>query len=363
MKIAILIPYIGEIGGGQKVIARVASYLQSCGHTVEFFTQKYDKQTPYKEFHKTKVNILRIKSKILLPFIFLFKKFNGFDVLILNDFPATLASIRNKNTFNLCYTPKRDFYDLRKHAFEKASFKGKLTLFFKTLFFRRLDIISARKDTVIAPISKTVQKRVEKYYNRKDSEIFYCGIDFKDYQPRKYENYILCPSRFVKAKRVDVIIKSMGYVKNKKIKLYVVGDGIEKESIENLVKKYDNVKFIGRVSEEKLKNLYSNCLAVVYASINDDWALIPFEAGASGKTTIGPNEGAIPEVILDGKTGFLIENITSEKIAEKIDYLAKNKKIAKKMGAEARRWSKNFDWKVLLPSAEKLILKATEKKK
>lgn len=358
MKIAIFIPHIGGVGGGQKVIAKLSSYLQSKGHVIEFFTPFYDKNSPYKEFHKMKINVLKPSSKILMPFLFLFKKVNGFDVFIFDDFPSYFASIRNKPNIMICYTPKREFYDLKEYSYENASFKGKMNLFLKNLLLKKIDFICARKADVIAPISKTVEERVEKYYKRKDSKVIYFGTDFNEYKRGKYENYVLCVNRFTPPKRTDMIIKSMGFVKNKKIRLYVVGDdSSEKEKIKNLSEKYPNVKFLGGVSEDKLKELYSNCLAVIYTPINEDWGLVPIEGAASGKPTIGVNEGGLRETIINNKTGFLIDNVTLQKIAEKIDYLSQNKHIAEKMGLEGYRYAKKFDWKVLLPSIEQLIIK------
>ena len=83
--------------------------------------------------------------------------------------------------------------------------------------------------------------------------------------------------------------------------------------------------------------------------INEDWGLIPVEASVYEKATIGTNEGGLKETIVDNKTGFLLNEITPEKIAEKIDYLANNKKMAIKMGKQARKHNKKFDWKNTLP--------------
>ena len=63
MKIAILEPYIEGIGGAQKVIARYASFLNSKGHDIEIFTQRYNKDTTYPEFKEIKINILKPRSK------------------------------------------------------------------------------------------------------------------------------------------------------------------------------------------------------------------------------------------------------------------------------------------------------------
>jgi len=353
MRIAVLEPYIGGIGGAQRVIMKYASYLQSKGHNVEIFTQRYDKKNSYEDFKKIKINEISLKSKIFLPFIFLFKKFNT-DIVIANDWPTNFASIRNKNVLWICYSPKRDIYSLREYSLKNYPFYQNIKVIAKSIFLKKIDQISADKAKVIASISKNIQKKVRMYYKR-DSEIFYLGIDFNDYKQGKYKDYVLCVSRLVKPKRVDLVVKSMGLVNNKKIRLCIVGAGPDEKEIKDLAKKYANVEFLGQVEDKKLLDLYSNCLAVIYTPIDEDWGLVPLEAGASGKPTIGSDEGGLKETIVNGKTGFLLDNVSPKSIAEKINYLAKNKKIAKKMGIEARKRAKKFDWNYLLPKIEKLI--------
>ena len=89
------------------------------------------------------------------------------------------------------------------------------------------------------------------------------------------------------------------------------------------------------------------------------------EAMASGKPVIAANEGGIPEDVIDGKTGILINKITPEKIAEKIDYLLDNKKIAIKMGKQGKKRIKEcpeqYDWKSILPQFEQEIIKTAIK--
>jgi glycosyltransferase involved in cell wall biosynthesis len=354
MKIAVLEPYIKGAGGAQRVIAEYCNYLKCKGHSIEIFTQKYDTEDCYKEFKNLKINTIRPKSKIFSPFAFLFHKYERFDIVIANDFPSNFASIFNKNVIWICYSPRRYFYDLKDYYYKNASRKGKIALVLKNILFKKIDVLSAKRSQMILPISKTVQERVNQHYG-KSGKIFYPGLYTKKYKSGKFEGYILSVSRLVGPKRVDYIIKAMGYVKNKKITLYVVGDGADREKIKALSSRYKNVKFLGETSDEKLKKLYANCLCVVYIPINEDWGLIPLEAAASGKPTIGANEGGLRETIVNGKTGFLLNHVTPEKIAEKIDYLAENKNLARKMGDAAKQNVKKFDWNLLLPTFEKLI--------
>jgi glycosyltransferase involved in cell wall biosynthesis len=354
MKIAILQPYIEGIGGAQRVIETYALYLQKRGHEVEIFTQRYNSKTAYPGFKKLKINLLGLKSKIFSPFVFWFKKFDGFDVVIANDWPTNFASLRNDNVFWVCYSPKRDFYDLRKYYWNNAGFLGKVSLVLKRILFQGLDKLSAQNMKTIATNSINVRERVKKYYGR-DAEVVYHGINYNDYKSKSYQNYILSVGRFVPAKRVDMAIKSMGFVKNKQLGLYVVGDGPDKDKIIELCKNYPNVKFLGNVSDDELIRLYANCLGVISICINEDWGLVPLEAGASRKVIIGENEGGLRESVINGQTGFLLDGVRPESIAETIDFLADNKKLAIKMGKEARKNVKRFDWKILLPKLEKLI--------
>lgn len=354
MKIAILEPYIEGTGGAQRVIADYANFLESKGHYVEIFTQRVNLSTAYPKFKNLKITLLKPSNKLFSPFVFLFKKFRGFDRVIANDWPTNFASIRNKNVFWVCYSPKRDFYDLNDYIIKSSGLKTKIQLAIKNIFFKFLDQLAAKKMYRILPISKTVLERVKKYYNR-EGEIFFPGIDFKEYSSKKYKDYFLSVSRLVELKRVETIVRAMKKAKTQNVSLYIVGSGPEKEKIKETAGNDKRIKILGEVSEKKLKYLYSNCLAAIYIPKDEDWGLIPLEAAACKKLTIGINEGGLKETIANNKTGFLIQKPIPDKIAEKMDLVAKNKNLAEKMGQAANEYCKKFDWKNILPKFERII--------
>jgi len=351
LKIAIFESSRTDIGGSQKVIQKISKHLSE-KHEVEIFTQKLPDKKDY--FGDVKVNIIRPQTRFFSSIAFLLKKVTGFDLIILGSFPANLGSIRNTPTLTLCYTPTREFYDLRKYLLKSPNLKVKLRTIVKNILFKKLDYIASSKTDRIMSISATVKNRVNKEYKR-DSTIFYPGIDSEDFESGKYENYILSVARFVGAKRVDVLIKSMKFVKNKEVQLYLVGCGEDDKKIRNLAENTRNVKVLGAVSSEELKKLYSNCLAVAYIPLNEDYGLVPLEAGASKKAIIGSDEGGLRETIVNNKTGFLIKNPSPKKIAEKIDILFENKELAKKMGNQAYNYIKKFDWSINLKKLDNEI--------
>jgi len=330
-------------GGGQKVIPNVCKYL-SQKHDITVFIPKLPENKS--DFGKVKFNLIKPRSRYLTYTGFLahkLKKSENFDLIIFGCYPTTFSIFRNSRypSIHLTHSPPRFFYDLKKFHLKNSGILGKIKVHIKNILFKRIDYNAVQKVDRILGISKEVQKRIKKYYKR-DSNVFYAGIDPEKYREGKYEDYILSVTRMVKTKRPEVIVKAMGLVKNKKIKMIMVGTGDMDREIREMARKYPNVEFKGFVSDEELSKLYSNCLAAVYVPINEDMGFVPMEAGACGKATIGVNEGGLKDLIVDGKTGFLIDKITPQKLADKIDCLANNKNIARKMGKAAKKFTTQF---------------------
>lgn len=361
MRIAVLEPYIEGIGGAQKVIAEYVSFLLTKGHKVEIFTQRYSLEGSYPLFRKTKINLIKPVSKMFSPIVFFKKKYNGFDVVIANDFPSNLATIRNKRVLWVCYSPKRYLYDLKEfYLGEKKNF-GKILFRIRQIILKPLDKISARRASIITVASNNVQKRVNKYYKRKAILINH-GIHIEEYKQGKYKPYFVSVSRLITPKRVDMIVKAMAHIKTKGVELHIIGSGPELNNIKQLSKKLRNIKFLGEVSQQFLINQYANCTGLIYVPIDEDWGLAPLEAAASGKLTIGCNEGGLKETIKDKETGFLIDCVDELKIADKIDFLMKNKGLAQKMGLSALENVKKFDWRGILPKFEEELFKISRLK-
>ncbi|MEK6914062.1 MAG: glycosyltransferase family 4 protein [Nanoarchaeota archaeon] len=328
---------------GGKNMDGIAKHL-SKKHDVTVFTQKLIEGGAV--FNTSKIKFIKPKSRFLAPFAFLKKNIDekDFDLVILGCFPATLSALKNFNNIPSIYishAPPRFFYDLKEHNLKNANFQGKIIIHLKNILFKKLDYLAIQKITKILGVSSEVQRRIKLYYNR-DSIVYPAGVNPEKFKTGRYDNYILSVCRLVSAKRPEIIVKSMEFVKNKNIKLIMVGSGDLKEKIKELAENYSNVEVRGFVSDDELKELYANCLATIYIPINEDLGYAPQEAGVSGKATIGADEGGLKETIIDGETGFLIDNPTPEKIAEKIDFFANNKDIAEKMGKNAAEHTKKF---------------------
>ncbi|MDP3992362.1 MAG: NAD-dependent epimerase/dehydratase family protein [Nanoarchaeota archaeon] len=186
----------------------------------------------------------------------------------------------------------------------------------------------------------------------KNVEVIPCGLS-KEFKPKSKERgYMLYVGRLEKHKSIYEIIRLS---KDLNFPLKIAGYGPLENELKNYAKRIsaNKVVFLGKVSNKKLISLYQECNFFISASKWEGFGLIFIEAGACAKPSIGYKMGAIPEVIVDGKTGFLVENFSELK--KRAEELIKNKKARTTMGKEALKFSKIFNWDKSVKEYEKLF--------
>ncbi len=111
----------------------------------------------------------------------------------------------------------------------------------------------------------------------------------------------------------------------------------------NLEKK---IVYIGPVGQNEKKRLLEKTHILVFPTEYklETFGRVNIEAMMFAIPVIANAIATIPSIVKDKKTGFLLEKNTPEEIAEKIEILAKNRKLAERMGIEGRkRFLKNFE--------------------
>ncbi|MFT6244303.1 MAG: N-acetyl-alpha-D-glucosaminyl L-malate synthase BshA [Salibacteraceae bacterium] len=171
------------------------------------------------------------------------------------------------------------------------------------------------------------------------------------------EEPILCHvSNFRKVKRVDDVLKMFDKV-NQKIpsKLLMVGDGPERYGLEELCTQLglcDRVVFIGKVRETQEVLEISDLF--VLPSETESFGLAALEAMAMGVPVISSNTGGIPEVNINGETGFMSEVGDVEDMAKNAIYILEDEDRKKRFGENALARSKVFDIDTVVSQYEDL---------
>lgn len=126
----------------------------------------------------------------------------------------------------------------------------------------------------------------------------------------------------------------------------------------------DKVVFTGYVPPTEIQDIYLlGDIFVGPSTWEEAFGLVFAEAAATGLAVIGSRRGGIPEIILDGRSGLLIndpEN-TSE-IAEKINYLIESPRKCEELGYSARKYmEEKFSWDRVANEIEDLYDKLSDK--
>jgi len=120
----------------------------------------------------------------------------------------------------------------------------------------------------------------------------------------------------------------------------------------------EHVRFVGGVEHHRLVEYYHNADVVVNPSFSESFGMTLAEAMACGVPVIGSRIGGMPEIIEEGKTGFLIQAGDVDALASAIGSLLSNDEVRVKMGKAARQCVVQvFSWEKITES----LLRSYEK--
>jgi glycosyltransferase involved in cell wall biosynthesis len=142
--------------------------------------------------------------------------------------------------------------------------------------------------------------------------------------------------------------------KFKNAKFVVSGKGFrnEKEKFTSYAAKLgvkDNIIFTGYFPDSKLPKLYQAADIFVFSTIYENLPFAILEALASGLPVVTTSVGGIPEVIDNGKNGFLVAPFNPVELADSVLYLLENPAVASEVGLSGRMTvERKFDWRIMV---------------
>lgn len=157
-------------------------------------------------------------------------------------------------------------------------------------------------------------------------------------------------------KRVQDVIKVFyGIQKELPAKLMFIGEGPEKEHIENQCRDLgieDKVIFFGKSNEIDKILCFSDLFLL--PSQTESFGLAALEAMASGVAVISSNTGGIPEVNLHGVSGFLSDVGDTDDMIKNALYILSDNQRLKTFKDSARKEALKFDLHTIVPQYEKI---------
>jgi len=216
--------------------------------------------------------------------------------------------------------------------------------------------------TAILPICKYLEKITNKFVPDKSTKVFFEGVDASRwYQVKGMNLKHPCIGLLQRAswwgKTSEMLVLKKVLEKMPDVNFYWAGDGPLRERVLSELDKYDNFHWLGELQyPDKVREYLSEIDVFALVTGMDLAPLSLKEAQLMKKPVVATNVGGNPEMMVDGKTGFLVEQGNHKQLTEKLSLLLKDKELAKKMGNEGRRFIEDiFNWELVTKNFIKTI--------
>jgi glycosyltransferase involved in cell wall biosynthesis len=318
MKVALVYDRVNKWGGAERVLLA----LHKMYPLAPLYTSVYDKKkASWAKVFDVKTSFLQRFPfaahheffASLMPLAFEGFDFSEYDLVISVTSEAAKGIITKPKTKHICYclTPTRYLWSGYDEYFDNPIFRflSKPIVWYLKFW----DKIAANRPDKYIAISKEVQSRISKYYDKKSTVVsppltifnFQFSI-FNQFQnsKSKNENYFLIVSRLVSYKKIDLAIKAFNELR---LPLKIIGTGAEKERLRTMAG--STIEFLGNLTDKELVRYYSGCRALVFPGV-EDFGLTILEAQSFGKPVVAFRGGGALETIVESKTGIFFDKQT-----------------------------------------------------
>ncbi len=251
-----------------------------------------------------------------------------------------------------------------------------ITLVGKDPSYEPVVTFSINQSDGVTAVSEDLKKDTYQHFDIKNEiEVIPNFIDLERFKRQKKDHFrtaispngeklVVHTSNFRKVKRVDDVVKIFCHIqKNMPAKLLMVGDGPERNNIESLCRElgiYDNTRFLGKL--DAVEEVLSVSDLFIMPSEKESFGLAALEAMACQVPIISTNAGGLPELNIDGKTGYLSTPGDVKDMTEKALYILDDNNLPT-FKANALERAKDFDVTSILPQYEDYYQKVVNQSK
>jgi glycosyltransferase involved in cell wall biosynthesis len=342
MRVAIVHDWLNQIGGAEAVLeALVASFAGAPVYTSMYSPaampaayRSWDIRTTWMD-HLPGIHRHHQPYLPLYPLAFGGLTLSDYDLVISNKSAFCLGIHTSPGTPHLCYclSPTRFVWDLTTYV-ERESVGAAVRLLTRLLVpsLKRWERAAATHVTAFAAISREIQARIRRYYNR-DSILIYPPVDTRSFSPAADpEDYFLIASRLIPYKRIDLAVQAFSELG---LPLWIAGSGRDQARLEAMAG--PSVRFLGRVPDQALPNLYARCRAYILPGL-EDFAISPVEAMAAGRPVIAYGQGGALDTVVDGVTGTFFFEPSAASLAAAVERFQALSFDPPAIGAHARQF-------------------------
>lgn len=346
MKTAIVHHWLTGMRGGEKVLEQ----LVLCYPDADLYTHVYDPSAvsdlirgrPVTESFIARLpfgrryfrHYLSLMPRALEEF-----DLSGYDLVISSESGPVKGVIAPPDAIHICYchSPMRYIYD------QYVRYSNDLNPIFRKIFsriahdLRIWDAISAMRVDAFVANSQFTAQRIRRAYGR-GARVIHPPVNLERFNfvaqrmPTADAPY-LALSELVPYKRIDLAVEAFRGMDRQ---LLIAGYGPEFGRLKRIAP--PNVKFLGRVPDGTLADLYRGARAIVFPG-EEDFGIVPIEAMACGCPVLAYDRGGVRESVIDNVTGLLFSEQSVESLRETVERFERIEFSRAKIAKHALRFS------------------------
>ncbi|HVF75639.1 MAG TPA: glycosyltransferase family 4 protein [Acidimicrobiales bacterium] len=378
MRIGIVKPDFGIVGGFELVLQRISRELAAMGHSVEWLTvdvrhvreRAFGIDIPDYVWHSQAESF----RYLALVDAFSVMRLDAVD-LVLSTQPPSYA-VHHPRHLALFSHHQRMYYDL-SNVWIEAGFAPDVALHHEAKqLIRSLDYELLRRPGHILAASEVVKERLDRFNGLRETVGVYhagVGVGACEVPVTGQGKHAICVSRQEFPKRTELFVHAMKllpdlkgvavgggtrlqYVQSLDAKLSAMGSDIAHvDSLPMWLCRHDdratgdppvgsNVEYLGHVDDSELSRLYAEAFCVVAPAYDEDYGLTAIEAMQHGKPLVVCRDGGgLTLFVEDGVNGLVVEP-TGPAIAAAVQRLREEPGLAEALGEGARATAATYTW-------------------
>lgn len=209
-----------------------------------------------------------------------------------------------------------------------------------------------RKSDACIAVSGKLKEELEDRYKTSGIRVIYNGVTASDsIKITQKQNYLTYCGRVFATKGIDILLQAFArVVEDEKYQLYrlkIMGTGELLEKLKQLaidLKIDSNVDFMGYVDNKDARKVISNAKIHIVPSTYEPFATSALEAMEENTAVIASKVGGLQEMIVNQKTGILVEPSNIEQLSNAIKELLNDDEYRADLEEQATKYVKQFEW-------------------
>lgn len=330
MRIVLAHSHTNTFGGGERAVLELARGLSS-EHDVRLLLGGFE---PTRTFADLTGFTARRIGRLRWPVI----RVEG-DAIVANSFGANLLALRNGA--RVIYW----VHSLRSIFLQPGRLRPDL------LARRAIDVLAVRRAARLVANSAYTARQLRRLYRRAADDVVYPGVDLDLYRPASGEpGYAITVGRLSPEKGLERLFDMWRDMPD--IPLHVIGQGTREYERELRRLAPTGVVVRGPLAPEHVARAYQQAAVAAFAPFGEEFGIAPLEAMACGVPVVAWRDGGLPETIVNGETGYLVDDAVT--FRQRVRLLVRDRALRSTFGAAARRRAEAFSWQRTVAKMEQL---------